>query len=439
MEEFLQAAAYRAAYGYSPRCLDVFIDVPLRRGRRHSRGRGRIERDDASDWAARAGYLEVRSTLNQFLRGCVPVAADTDGDAVVAACPLGRVQVRVHAVEARAFEVRHVPDGVFEHMLGELGHALGATVPPALRTLKVTNYLMGLGPDGEVTKDVPDPDFDEELARELFYTRATRASYMEQWRRAHEEAGVRIRQRGRKFGAENTKWLAEKVRDTMRQRDPTWDDAMSLGTTMYALLRMLAPMDAVAGSPCVRNLEGGAAPSCCIYYGDQDQARALHDVLGRIALGGWPARPRIGATPLAIKDLMVVGGAPAPAPAAPRTVDWLLTRVGLARNRPPRRARQPRRRAPPRGWEREIKHYQRTYDLLLRRLPFQRVVRDVLAARSSYVTRMQASAVLALQESAEAYLVRLLEDTNLNAIHANRVTIRPPDMHLALRLRGERA
>jgi len=335
--------------------------------------------------------------------------------------------------------VPHVPDGVFDDMIGELSRALDAPVPAALSTLEVVNYLMGLGPDGEVTKDVPDPDFDDELALALFYTPRTRASYMEQWRRAHEEAGIRIRQRGRKFGAENTKWLAKLVRATMPRRDPTWDDVMRLGTTLYALLRMLAPMDAVAGSPCVRDLEGGAAPSCCIYYGDRNQARALHDVLGRIELGEWAARPRIGPTPLAIDDLMVVGGPPAPAAAAaPRTVDWLLTRVGLARNRPPRRARQPRRRAPPTGWEREIKHYQRTYDLLLRRLPFQRVVRDVLRARSSHVTRMQASAVLALQESAEAYMVRLLEDTNLNAIHANRVTIRPPDMHLALRLRGER-
>ena len=53
--------------------------------------------------------------------------------------------------------------------------------------------------------------------------------------------------------------------------------------------------------------------------------------------------------------------------------------------------------------------------------------------------RFQSSAVLALQEAAEAYLVGLFEDTNLCAIHAKRVTIMPKDIQLARRIRGERA
>jgi histone H3 len=52
--------------------------------------------------------------------------------------------------------------------------------------------------------------------------------------------------------------------------------------------------------------------------------------------------------------------------------------------------------------------------------------------------RFQGSAVLALQEASEAYLVGLLEDTHLCALHAKRVTIMPQDMHLARRIRGER-
>jgi histone H3/H4 len=47
-------------------------------------------------------------------------------------------------------------------------------------------------------------------------------------------------------------------------------------------------------------------------------------------------------------------------------------------------------------------------------------------------------AILALQEAAEAYLVKLFEDTNLIAIHAKRCTIHPRDMQLARRIRGER-
>ena len=53
--------------------------------------------------------------------------------------------------------------------------------------------------------------------------------------------------------------------------------------------------------------------------------------------------------------------------------------------------------------------------------------------------RFQSSAVMALQEASEAYLVSLFEDTNLAAIHAKRVTIQPKDLALARRLRGERS
>ena len=53
--------------------------------------------------------------------------------------------------------------------------------------------------------------------------------------------------------------------------------------------------------------------------------------------------------------------------------------------------------------------------------------------------RFQSGAILALQESEEAHLVGLLEDSNLCAIHAKRVTIMPKDMQLARQIRGERA
>ena len=86
---------------------------------------------------------------------------------------------------------------------------------------------------------------------------------------------------------------------------------------------------------------------------------------------------------------------------------------------------------------REIRKYQKSTDLLMRKLPFQRLVREIA---QDYKTdlRFQSNAVLALQEAAEAYLVSLFEDTNLCAIHAKRVTIMQKDMHLARRIRGER-
>ena len=98
----------------------------------------------------------------------------------------------------------------------------------------------------------------------------------------------------------------------------------------------------------------------------------------------------------------------------------------------------------------EINTYQkgkRCTELLIRRLPFQRLVREItennvvkqLPRNSACAggVRFQESAMQALQEASEAYLVGLFEDTNLAAIHAKRVTIMPKDMQLARRLRGE--
>jgi histone H3 len=86
---------------------------------------------------------------------------------------------------------------------------------------------------------------------------------------------------------------------------------------------------------------------------------------------------------------------------------------------------------------REIRRFQKGTELLIRKLPFQRLVREIAAEHKNDL-RFQSSAVLALQEATEAYLVGLFEDTNLCAIHAKRVTIMPKDIQLARRIRGER-
>jgi histone H3 len=85
---------------------------------------------------------------------------------------------------------------------------------------------------------------------------------------------------------------------------------------------------------------------------------------------------------------------------------------------------------------REIRKYQKSTDLLLRKLPFQRLVREV-AQDFRGDLRFQTSAVLALQEATEAFLVGILQDTNLMCIHANRVTIMLKDLSLARRIRGD--
>nr|BAS30515.1 histone H3-like-1 [Polyblepharides amylifera] len=85
----------------------------------------------------------------------------------------------------------------------------------------------------------------------------------------------------------------------------------------------------------------------------------------------------------------------------------------------------------------EIRKYQKSTELLIRKLPFSRLVREI-ANKFSQDLRFQSNAILALQEACEAYLVGLFEDTNLACIHAKRVTIMPKDIQLSRRIRGEK-
>ena len=84
---------------------------------------------------------------------------------------------------------------------------------------------------------------------------------------------------------------------------------------------------------------------------------------------------------------------------------------------------------------REIRKYQKSSELLIPKLPFQRLVREVADAFKANV-RFQSHAILALQEASEMFLTAVFEDTNLCAIHAKRVTIMAKDMQLACRIAG---
>ena len=86
----------------------------------------------------------------------------------------------------------------------------------------------------------------------------------------------------------------------------------------------------------------------------------------------------------------------------------------------------------------EIHRYQKSTELLIRKLLFQRLVREIAQDLCKMNMRFQSGAIMALQEASEAYLVGLLEDSNLCAIHAKRVTIMPKDIQLACHIRGER-
>ena len=118
---------------------------------------------------------------------------------------------------------------------------------------------------------------------------------------------------------------------------------------------------------------------------------------------------------------------------------------------PPNRTTMPHRTRPGTKAIREIRRYQggiqgkkpflnqkHATRLLIKKLPFQRLVREI-AQDFKTDLRFKATAMLALQEATEAYLVGLFEDTNLAAIHAKLVTDMPKDIQLVRRLRGERA
>lgn len=87
----------------------------------------------------------------------------------------------------------------------------------------------------------------------------------------------------------------------------------------------------------------------------------------------------------------------------------------------------------------EIRKYQRSTELLISKIPFARLVKEVTEqfTTEEQQLRWQSMAILALQEASEAYLVGLLEHTNLLALHAKRITVMRKDMQLARRIRGQ--
>ena len=80
---------------------------------------------------------------------------------------------------------------------------------------------------------------------------------------------------------------------------------------------------------------------------------------------------------------------------------------------------------------REIQWFQKSTELLIWKLPFSRLVHEVAQEVVKTDMHFQGSTIICLQEAAEAFLVSLIEDANLCAIHAKRVTIMPKDIQLA--------
>ena len=95
---------------------------------------------------------------------------------------------------------------------------------------------------------------------------------------------------------------------------------------------------------------------------------------------------------------------------------------------------------------REIRRYQKSTECLIKRSPFQKLIWEISQeyhicsqgpGTLSMQVRFQSTAIAALQEAAENFIVGLFKDVNLFAVNAKRFTIMPRDIRLALRIRGD--
>ncbi|PWY83010.1 histone-fold-containing protein [Aspergillus heteromorphus CBS 117.55] len=178
---------------------------------------------------------------------------------------------------------------------------------------------------------------------------------------------------------------------------------------------------------------------------------------GRKAMAGTPRKSTAGARAAASSSKAPVTAAPeaSASPSSPRVRKTTASQPrGGKRPAAAKKIAKPSNVQPgdptPRGQKRrykpgtvalkEIRKYQRSFDLLIQKLPFARLVRevamDLLPSEVGSELRWQSHAIQAIQEAAEAFLVHLFEDTNLCAIHAKRVTIMQKDIQLARRIRG---
>ena len=96
--------------------------------------------------------------------------------------------------------------------------------------------------------------------------------------------------------------------------------------------------------------------------------------------------------------------------------------------------RKPHRFRPGTVALRQIKRYQKSTELLIRKIPFQRLVREIVYKLKDKDYRFQSTALLALQEAAEAFLVNMFDQCNDIAIHGKRVTVMRKDIQLWKRL-----
>ena len=167
-----------------------------------------------------------------------------------------------------------------------------------------------------------------------------------------------------------------------------------------------------------------------------------------------PRNPNINRPKAAIdSDVQSTKGRPTPKPASSKTpvkggkqpqkhLSWKLLHLGATLTEG---IKKPHHYRPGLVTLREIKRYQKSTECLIKRSPFQKLIREISQeycicpqgpGTPSMQVRFQSTAIAGLQEAAENFIVGLFEDINLLAIHAKRVTVMPRDIRLALRIRG---
>jgi histone H3/H4 len=352
-------------------------------------------------------------------------------------CPLGKVNIRVHATDTRAVIIyplgeNHEYADMVDQFMDHIGSKWSTVVNPRVWV----TYFAGFGPKGEIMNTTGPrltPAMKNAMVAGLF---GGNVGAFNRWEEEHLGLSRRVRQRARAFGAKNTSWLLNAVLAEC-YRSESWTDLMARAMDVYTFLRMFAPYNVRAESAC-RGADGDVRPRCCMFFGGWAHVDNMFHVIRRLMKAPWPG---YGADDLVSYDSATSSfpvGQTRVLPEGPvvRTTGNLLDLIGLRAVAPVRPVRPARRHRRDRALA-EIRRYQKSTDLLMRKLPFQRLIRNVLEDMGDQVTRMQAGAAEALQQAAEHHLVSLMEDTNLCALHCGRVTIMPKDMRVARRLAGE--
>lgn len=212
------------------------------------------------------------------------------------------------------------------------------------------------------------------------------------------------------------KQAARQMTPPMARRGATRAGASARGSIVRGVAVGAAASSAVVSPVAAASRAAVQAPAApgASSQGAGVQEGAAHQAAGHVAVH-----------PGAVVHLVVGNGPAASAPAGNGAAA-----VGAAGHPQPARRYRPGRKA-----LREIRKFQRSSDLLIKKLPFQRLVREV-AADVKTDLRFQSVAVEILQHAVEDYMVHLSEDCVSCAVHAKRVTVTPKDLKLAMRIRG---